>query len=132
MGRLTVKKVFVSYSWDSEPHKAWVLMLAEQLEREPDLSIRLDRWHLRPGATLTEYMEEIASVDSCVVVCTPEYAAKANRRSAGVGYEAQIITAQILAKAPGQTFVPIIRAGEFATALPTFLGGRCRKKARGR
>lgn len=99
-------------------------MLAEQLEREPDLSIRLDRWHLTPGATLAEYMEEIAAVDSCIVVCTPAYAEKANRRSAGVGYEAQIITAQILAGTPGPKFIPLLREGDFVVALPVFLGGR--------
>ena len=88
-------------------------MLAEQLEREPELSVRLDCWHLAAGASLTQYMEEVASADLCVVVCTPTYAAKANQRSAGAGYE-QIISAQILAGAALQKFVPIIREGDLA------------------
>jgi hypothetical protein len=118
-----MKKVFISYSWDSETHKAWVLTLAEQLEREPDLAVRLDRWHLAPGASVTQYMEEIASADFCVVVCTPSYAAKADRRSAGVGYEAQIITAHILGGMTRQKFVPILREGNFTNGLPTFFRG---------
>lgn len=97
-------------------------MLAEQVQREPNLDVRLDKWHLTPGASLTKYMEEISSADFCVVVCTPKYAIKANGRSAGAGYEAQIITAEILRGTPREKFVPVIRQGTFDDAFPTALG----------
>lgn len=119
-----MKKVFISYSWDSESHKDWVVMLAEQLERDPRLSLQLDRWDLKPGVTLAEYMEKIASADLCIVVGTPSYAAKANKRSAGVGYEAQIITSEIFSDNKKIKFIPIIRGGDFQKSLPIFLRGR--------
>lgn len=119
---------FISYSWDDEDHKIWVLALAERLV-ENGVAVRLDRWDVAPGASLTEFMERsLRDCGFCVVVCTPNYASRANGRKGGVGYEQQIISGAIAAGVERAKFIPIIRSGSFdpadqGCALPThFLG----------
>ena len=42
-------KAFISYSWSSPDHKAWVLNLANELEQS-GVHVILDEWYLREGA----------------------------------------------------------------------------------
>ncbi|MEN5168900.1 toll/interleukin-1 receptor domain-containing protein [Brevundimonas pondensis] len=108
---------FISYSWDDEDHKEWVLTLASRLV-ENGVSVKLDRWDVLPGHSLTEFMEN--SVRNCnftLAVCTPNYANRSLTRAGGVGYEQQIISAQIVSGADRSRFIPIVRSGSFnATA----------------
>jgi hypothetical protein len=104
-------RVFISYSFDSDPHKDWVRSLAEDLTRQ-GVEVRLDQWHLHASQSLPEFMErEVATADCVIVVCTPAYAAKADGRTGGAGYEHQIISGAILAGTPRQKFIPLLRAG---------------------
>ena len=45
---MTVPKVFVSYSHDSQQHKKWVLEFATRL-RQAGIDANLDLWALKPG-----------------------------------------------------------------------------------
>ena len=113
---------FISYSWDSEDHKAWVLQLAVAL-REEGVDATIDRWKLQPGISVAWFMETMRSYDWIVVVCTSKYVAKADQRTGGVGYETQILTAETvrdLQKAENR-IIPIVREGK---ATPTHLDGR--------
>jgi TIR domain len=111
--------VFISYSWDSIPHKRWVLQLAERLIRN-GVKVWIDQLNLRPGESLTRFMEsKIKSSGHVLVICTPAYAKRANKRLGGVGYEQQIISGRIAAGIPRRKFIPIVRAGEID------LGPRC-------
>jgi len=49
-------KTFVSYSWDDDPHKKWVLQLATDL-RNDGVETILDQWHAVPGDQLPAFME---------------------------------------------------------------------------
>ena len=49
-------KVFISYSWDSESHRAWVRALGARL-RSDGVDVTLDQWHVGPGDQLPEFME---------------------------------------------------------------------------
>ena len=111
--------VFISYSWDSAIHKKWVCQLAERLIRN-GVRVWVDQLNLHPGESLTRFMEEkIKSSGHVLVICTPPYARKANKRVGGVGYEQQIISGRIAAGISRRKFIPIVRAGEIA------LGPRC-------
>jgi hypothetical protein len=91
-GTQSVPKVFVSYSWDSEQHRKWVIEFCSNL-RKDGVDVILDHWHLQPGGDKTVFMEQsVAQSDRVLLVCTPNYANKADERSGGVGYEAMIIT----------------------------------------
>lgn|SRR5438552_11894718 len=104
--------VFISYSWDSAAHKKWVRLLAEPLIRN-GVRVWIDQLNLRPGESLTRFMEsKIKSSGHVVVVCTPQYARRSNKRVGGVGYEQQIISGRIAAGISRRKFIPIVRAGE--------------------
>ncbi len=108
---------FISYSWDDEAHKAWVLSLAERLT-ENGVVVRLDRWDVPPGESLTAFMERsVRDCDFTLVICTPNYAARSLKREGGVGYEQQIISGHIAGGVDRTKFIPLVRAGSFdATA----------------
>jgi|CXWL01.1.fsa_nt_gi hypothetical protein len=119
----TVPTAFISYSRESEEHKAWVVELGTRL-RIDGIDLTLDEWHLRPGDELPRFMEDaIRDSDFVLVVCTPTYRAKSDARSGGVGYEGSVITAEITTGAPRRKFVPILRYGEWREASPSWLKG---------
>ena len=104
--------VFISYSWDSAAHKKWVGQLAARLINN-GVRVWIDQLQVQPGDSLTQFMEEkIRSSGHVIVICTPSYAKRSNRRIGGVGYEQQIISGRIAAGIPRRKFIPIIRNGE--------------------
>jgi|HubBroStandDraft_6_1064221.scaffolds.fasta_scaffold08611_4 hypothetical protein len=114
---------FISYSWDSEVHKKWVLDLATKLQAEGGVQIILDRWDLRPGEDRTIFMEKsVTNSDFVILICTPDYARKANSRRGGVGYEATIITGELAENINPGKFIPILRHGEWdSSSLPVWI-----------
>ncbi|MGH8507809.1 MAG: toll/interleukin-1 receptor domain-containing protein, partial [Gammaproteobacteria bacterium] len=122
---MTAPKVFISYSRESPNHEAWVLELAASLRRN-GVEASLDQWDLRPGHDMTVFMEsQIRDSDFVVLACTPTYAQKSNIPRGGVGYERNIITAEMLQSQDLKPkFLPVLRDGEFTTSLPTYLGSR--------
>jgi|GEM_PF-5861978 len=115
--------VFVSYSWDSEEHKQWVLSVAEALHREPDIDVVFDQFDVWPGKDLTHFMEQGLKCERVVVVSTPSYVSKSRDRVGGVGYECSLITADLVKDMGQDTFIPVLRAGE---DVPAFLGTKLR------
>jgi hypothetical protein len=122
-----VPSVVISYSWDSPAHRSWVRRLASRLVRN-GVKVWLDQWHVKPGESLTAFMEQkIASSGHVLIICTPAYATKANRRRGGVGYEQQIVSGRIAAGIPRRKFIPILRSGRIGPgrdcAVPTHFAG---------
>lgn len=117
---MSIPKVFISYSHDSQEHKKWVLDLATRL-RNNGVDAIIDQWELRPGDDLPHFMEtHLSNSDYVVMVCTDKYVEKANAGSGGVGYEKMIITADLLSNIDSNKVIPIIR--QFGTRdVPTFL-----------
>jgi hypothetical protein len=115
-------KCFISYSWDSDLHKNWVRLLAEQLQ-DNGVFTYLDQWDVSPGTDLTKYMEEsIRKSDYVLLICTPTFAAKANLGKGGVGYEKTIVTGEIFTEsAPETKFVAILKEGNPKESLPSYL-----------
>jgi hypothetical protein len=113
-------RVFISYSWDSLEHKNWVLELAIRLRSEGGVKVTLDYWCLWPGADRERIIEEnIRESDFVILVCTPAYAERANKREGGVGYEAVIITGELYESSHRNKFIPVLRAGSWTGSLPT-------------
>ena len=108
-----IPKALISYSWDSEEHKAWVREMSERLRRN-GVDVKLDQGHVQPGQSLTQFMEvEIVNCDHVLIICTPNYYKKSIERKGGVGYEQQIISGYIAAGVPREKFIPIVRDGQF-------------------
>ncbi len=119
--------IFISYSWENDKHKEWVRRLAEELVKK-GVDVRLDQWHVAPGESFTQFMEqEVANADYVLAICTPVFASKSNERKGGVGYEQQIVSGRLVTGAPRSKFIPIIRRGKFELgpdcAVPTHFAG---------
>lgn len=113
---------FISYSWDSESHKEWVLSLARDLVSN-GIDTRLDQWDVLLGDQLPRYMESsVRESDFVLLICTENFASKANAGEGGVGYESSIVTGQTFTDVGiDRKFIPVLREGEARTALPSYL-----------
>lgn len=117
-------KVFISYAWEDEGHRAWVKELADRLLQN-GIEATLDQYDLELGDRLPQFMERsVTESDYVLVVCTPVYKQKADLRAGGVGYEGHIISEELLLKGNERKFIPIIRKGLPQEAMPTYLAGK--------
>lgn len=111
-------------SWDDDNHKEWVAHLATLL-RSDGIEVILDQWHAVPGDQLPEFMErEIRENDYVLIICTPNYKNKSDKRSGGVGYEGDIMTAEVLSKGNHRKFIPILARGLWEDSAPSWLKGK--------
>jgi hypothetical protein len=119
-----VPRVFLSYSWEGDEHKAWVRALAERLQKD-GIQILFDKWYLKLGQDKLFFMEQaVTQSDFVAIVCTENYAYKANSREGGVGYESMIITGEVAEHMLTDKFIPVLRQGSFKTSLPMYLKSR--------
>lgn len=115
---------FISYSWDNDAHKAWARDLATRL-RSSGIEVVLDQWHLVPGDQLTQFMESaVRDSEFVLIICTPRYKARSDNRTGGVGYEGDIMTAEVLTTRSERKFIPILRSGAWAEAAASWLAGK--------
>src|SRR4051794_7887702 len=116
-------KVFISYSWDTKPHRIWVLNLATRL-RENGVDVVLDQWHVAPGDQLPAFMEKaVRENDNVLIICTPKYKLKSDTRTGGVGYEGDIMTGEVFTEGNNRKFIPLLREGEWRESSPSWLRG---------
>jgi hypothetical protein len=59
-----------------------------------------------------------------LMICTPNYKAKADGRQGGVGYEGDIITGELYAKRKHRKFIPILREGDWESSMPSWMIGK--------
>lgn len=117
---MTIPRVFVSYSHDSQAHKQWVMDLAVRL-RNSGVDAILDQWELRPGDDIPHFMERnLSTADRVLMVCTEKYVQKANAGAGGVGYEKMIVTSELMKSIDSNKVVPIVRQSG-TQEVPTFL-----------
>jgi hypothetical protein len=117
-------KVFISYSWDDDAHKAWVRNLAARLRQE-GIETLLDQWHLVPGDQLPRFMEtSVRESDFALIVCTPRYKQRSDSRAGGVGYEGDIMTGEVYIYGNTRKFIPILSRGTWAASAPSWLQGK--------
>lgn len=118
-----MRKVFISYTWDNDKHKKWVLSLASKLE-EDGIEVELDQWSLEPGDEMSLFMEK-AILDSnyILIICTNNYREKANSRIGGSGYEARLMSAEIVKGSNKKKFIPILRCNSWDEGMPDFVKG---------
>ncbi|WP_415396144.1 toll/interleukin-1 receptor domain-containing protein [Sulfurimonas sp. CS5] len=115
-------KVFISYSWDDENHKGWVLNLANKLA-ENGVDPIFDRYELQPGSNAPYFMEKaLRDADKVLIIFTENYQTKAMGRKGGVGYEYSILNAEICKNiTDNKKYIPILRSGSMQTSIPPFM-----------
>lgn len=113
--------VFVSYSWDSDEHKARVQSLVEQLRRD-GFEVYTDQ-NMSLGEEITRFMEAgIVKCDRVLMICTPKYKRKADERKGGVGYESRICTSEVYQNNEPK-FIPILFEGTISGSFPVWIKG---------
>lgn len=114
--------VFISYSWDDEEHKEWVLNLAGRLCSD-GIDVILDRFYLKPGKNLPHFVEtSISKAERIIIVFTPNYKLKADKRDGGVGYEYSIMNSELYNnQTSNEKVIPILRTGTKETSIPAFM-----------
>jgi TIR domain/Effector-associated domain 8 len=117
-------KAFISYAWDDDAHSLWVKDFATRL-RGDGVDVTLDRWHAAPGDQIPSFMERaVRENDFVIAVCTPRYKSRSDLRAGGVGYEGDIMTAEVFTSANQRKFIPVLRSGNWNDAAPSWLLGR--------
>lgn len=114
--------VFISYSWDDEAHKDWVLNIANRLCSN-GIDIILDRYFLKAGKNLPHFVEQsIEKADRIIIIFTPNYKLKADKRTGGVGYEYSIMNADLYNnQSENEKIIPVLRAGSKEESIPAFM-----------
>ena len=117
-------KAFISYARESDEIINWTNELATML-RYDGINVMIDKWGLVPGDQLTHFMERaIRENDYVLVICTPAYKQKSDQRVGGVGYEGDIITAEVYTNRNHRKYIPILRIGNMEESFPTWMGSK--------
>lgn len=115
---------FISYAWESSELKKWVKFLATKL-RSKGIDVKLDDWEIAPGDQLPHFMEKsVKENEYILIICTPDYKLKSENRIGGVGYEGDIMTAEVLQRSNHRKFIPILKLGTKESAIPSWLQGK--------
>lgn len=123
-----VPRLFLSYSWSSPEHEAWVDRLATELA-ENGVDVVYDKWDLREGHESTAFMERAvadSTISKVVMVCDRAYKEKADGRAGGVGAEAQIISTKLYASKGQDKFLAVVAEKDEADEppLPAYYASR--------
>jgi len=114
-------RVFISYSWKDESVKSWALELAHKLCAN-GVDARLDRFHLRPGMDLPQWMtNEVLKANKVLLICDSHYAEKADMRRAGVGWETMIIQGDMMLPGEMNTKYIVVAFGDFEKNTPIYM-----------
>jgi len=118
-------RVFISHTSKSDDAVEWVKQLALFLI-DHGVQARLDKFHLRRGMDLPQWMcNELAMANKVVVICDETYKQKADGRLGGVGWETMIIQGDIANLPPESTkYQVVVRAEDMGLGLPTYLKTR--------
>lgn len=114
---------FISYAWGDPAHERWIeRQLATDL-RNAGIDVLLDRWHSTPGASITRYVEQIATADFVVVAGTKRLRKKydAKKTDAVVEAELRMINTRVRKKSESERVVPLLIEGEAAASFPPLL-----------
>ena len=111
------KKVFISYSWDSEEHKEWIAKLANDLSDY--FHVEYDK-NLKIAMSPINYMKQnILSSDYVLIVFTLNYLEKIKDKSAsGAKFEYSIIEEDLFRKISFGKYIPILKEGNINESIP--------------
>lgn len=114
--------VFISYSWDTEEHKQWVVALARKLQGD-GFDIILDQFSMLPGQDMFQFMEQsVMYADKVLIIMTRPYKKKADAREGYAGFEYSIITPNFWRMHHVQLkFIPVLREQPASTSTPIAL-----------
>jgi hypothetical protein len=123
-------RVFISHTTLSDARMSWLDALYRFL-RENGINARIDRYSLRPGMDLVQWMcNELQQADRVLLICNARYADRADGRHGGVGWETMLIQGDLYAsmyreKPEGDVavskYIPIVVTPEVEDGRPDYL-----------
>lgn len=114
----------MSYSHDSPEHKRWVTDFSSNLVKN-GIDVILDQWDLGLGDDVPKFMEKsVSSSDRVLMICTEPYVHKADDGVGGVGYEAMVVTGELVRNIGTSKFIPVIRQKIAEKILPKSMSTR--------
>ncbi len=120
-------RVFMSYAHVNASHKNWVRLLAMRL-RSHGVEVLLDQWENTAGSNVILFMNSgLTDADRVVAIVGDSYRDKATAGTSGVGYETQILSAEMMTNQRDDRVIPVLRDNaevDFVAAVPPFLKGR--------
>ena len=120
-----VPVVFISYSWDSDEHKAWVKKLSDDLRQYHKVYTILDQYN-SGGYDLINFMKKgMGIAHRVLIIGTPRYKEKSEHtEGGGVRFEDQLVTIDLYRQMGSSKFIPILREGSFSTSFSDLMGVR--------
>jgi|GEM_PF-6905920 len=112
-------KVFISYSWDSSKHKKIVSFLVGLL-KESRINVHYDG-DSQFAQDINRFAYKITICDYVLVICTPEYKEKADKRLGWVGVETDIMIKDLDETESEIKFIPVLFTGECETSYPSWI-----------
>lgn len=119
-----VPVVFISYSWDSEPHKQWVLDLSKDLREKFRVYTLLDRYNHGGDDLPTFMLKGLKRADRVIIIGTPKYKEKLEKAGGGAKFEDQVITISLYKDMGSDKFIPVLREGSFSESFNTLVEPR--------
>lgn len=120
------KIIFISYTWETKMtpgHKEWVRKLADNLTAK-DFDVRLDQY--QPfGTEMNHFMvTSVRDAERILLICTPEFKRCSDDMDRACGFEASLISNELIRDITSTKFLPIVRIGEPEEVMPDYLGNR--------
>lgn len=115
-------RIFISHTSRTDDEVEWVKQLALFLI-DQGIQARLDKFHLRHGMDLPQWMcNELSLAHKVILVCDETYKQKADGRLGGVGWETMIIQGDLSSLSADSTkYQIIVRAEDLDSGLPMYL-----------
>jgi hypothetical protein len=115
-------RVFISHTSNTTQEINWVKDLAVFLMSN-GVQARLDKFHLRRGMDLTQWMcNELSLAKKVIIICDETYKMKADGRLGGVGWETMIIQGDMVRSSFDSTkYQVVVRSNELENGLPLYL-----------
>jgi WD40 repeat protein len=113
---------FISYAWGNSQHERWVEELAEHLLKA-DVAVIFDRWHNRPGTSITRFIERIQPSQFVCPVGTLRYRLKDQAQDTDpvARAELSLIKSKLIRDAIHDTIIPLLCEGTPQEAFPPLL-----------
>ena len=121
---------FISYAWGDTRHERWVEHELAKDVAKAGITVLLDRWEsARIGASVSRFVERIASADRILVVGTPLYRIKYDnnelRGAFVVAAEGDLIGKRMIgSEADKESVLPVLLDGILESSFPPLLQGR--------
>lgn len=89
------------------------------------MNVIFDKWNLNKGQELPLFMEKgIKQSDFVLIICSKRYKANTDTRIGGSGYEAMLMSDEILKNTDRDRFIPILLNEKDKDNIPNFLKGK--------